>query len=331
MKTLFDETMINRMKIKNRIIRSATWENMIDESGKLNNELIKIYEDLAKGGVGLIITGTTYVTEDTKTLSGHMGINNDRFIKDYKKLTDIVHSHDCRIILQANYAGKDEQMLKPIELTQEEIKSIIKSFGDTAVRAEKAGFDGIQIHAAHGFFLSQFLSPEDNKRMDEYGGSLENNSRIILDLYNEIRERTGENFNIFVKINCIDSINYEKTFEACKYTCIQLSKKGIDGIEISGEINKKLSPYTESIFRDYATKIAEEVEVPIILVGLNRTPAIMNEILNKTEIQYFALSRPLIRQPELVNIWQEDINKMPKCISCNKCFKTVGNRCVFNL
>jgi len=222
-------------------------------------------------------------------------------------------------------------MSKPIELAQEQIRSSIKSFGDTAVRAGKAGFDGIQIHAAHGFFLSQFLSPEDNKRMDEYGGSLENNSRIILDLYNEIRERTVETFNIFVKINCIDSINYEKTFEARKYTCIQLSKNGIDGIEINGEINKKLSPYTESIFRDYAIKIAEEVETPIILVGLNRTPAIMNEILNKTKIEYFALSRPLIRQSELVNIWQEDINRISKCISCNKCFRTAGNRCIFNL
>lgn len=333
MKTLFVDTRINNMKLKNRIVRSATWEGMADSSGRLTARLANVYETLAKGGVGLIITGGTYITEDSTTLPGMAGIYDDSFIDDYKRLTDMVHENGCPIVMQLAYAGRGGEMWIPSSPSRNDIKSIVKAFGEGALRAKLAGFDGVQIHAAHGYFLSQFLNRKNNMRHDEYGGAIENRARILVEIYDEIRERTGSSFSIFIKINGTDAFDESEGFNSCKYACMQLAERGINAIEISGgdaELKNSLdNPYKESIFRDYAAGIAKDVRVPVILVGFNRTPAIMEEILNTSNIGYFALSRPLLREPALVNDWQNNMNKKAECISCNTCFKADGNTCVF--
>ena len=132
---------------------------------------------------------------------------------------------------------------------------------------------------------------------------------------------------MLLKVNCFDEIDSESAFEGCEYLCRQLSACGIDGIEISGQGD--VPGYTESIYRDYAVKIAKSAEVPIILVGKNRTPDVMTQILNATGIGYFALSRPLIRQPDLINLWEKDLGEVPTCISCGKCMQATGTSCVF--
>ncbi len=231
-------------------------------------------------------------------------------------------------MLQVNYAALNGKDLKPDDLSLEDIKSIIAAFGDAAARAEKAAFDGVQIHAAHGFLLSRFLTFATNERTDQYGGTLENNSRIILEIYNAIRKRTGKDFIVFLKVNCINANDSEDAFESCQHICSQLSRRGIDGIEISGKGD--VPDYKESIYRDYAAKIAELVNTPIILVGKNRTPNVMRQILDTTQIEYFSLSRPLIRQSDLVNLWMKNSNEVPKCISCGKCMQATGTSCVFN-
>jgi 2,4-dienoyl-CoA reductase-like NADH-dependent reductase (Old Yellow Enzyme family) len=332
MKTLFDKTEIKSMRLENRFVRAATWEGMADENGYPTEKLIKLYEELARGGTGLIITGVAYPVEDSKVLNGMIGIYNDTFIPGYKELTDRVHKHGGKILIQVNYPGRDGKLINPEDLTIDEIKIVVSSFGDAAVRAEKSGFDGIEIHAAHGFFLSRFLT--DNKRKDEYGGSYENNSRIIFQIYDDIRAKTKSDFIIFAKVNCVDQIDSEIAFGVCTYLCTELSKKGVNGIEISGqsgEMNGKNDDhYEESIFRDYAAEIAGKVECPVILVGLNRSYSVMNEILNSTGIDYFSLSRPLICQPDLVNMWRSDMDVKPECISCNQCFSADGKACIFH-
>lgn len=329
MRTLFDKTVINRMEIKNRFIRSATQELMAHEDGHLNDRLYELYENLAKGGVGLIITSGAYITADSKSMPGQIGFYNDNFIEEYQKLTDTIHCHESKVLLQVNYATKNGQNLKIDDVSLEDIEAIISAFGDAAARAEKAGFDGVEIHAAHGFLLSQFLSSRTNMRTDQYGGTLENNARIIIEIYNAIRSRTSKDFVVFLKVNSFDEIDSEKAFESCQYICSQLSDSGIDGIEISGE--GEASDYKESIYRDYAAKIsALNNNIPIILVCKNRTPDTMAQILNSTGVEYFALSRPLIRQPDLVNLWMKDLNEVPKCISCSKCMQPNGTSCIFN-
>lgn len=329
MKTLFDKTIIKNMELKNRFIRSATQELMAEEDGHLNDKLYELYENLAKGGVGLIITSGAYITADSKSMPGQIGFYNDNFIEEYQKLTDAIHGYESKVLLQVNYATKNGQNLKPDDVSLEDIEAIISAFGDTAARAEKAGFDGVEIHAAHGFLLSQFLSSRTNMRTDQYGGTLENNARIIIEIYNAIRNKTSKDFVVFLKVNSFDEIDSEKAFESCQYICSQLSDYGIDGIEISGE--GEVSDYKESVYRDYAAKIsALNNNIPIILVCKNRTPDTMVQILNTTGIEYFALSRPLIRQPDLVNLWMKDLNEAPKCISCSKCMQPNGTSCIFN-
>lgn len=333
MKTLFDETRINNMKLKNRFVRSATWEGMADSSGGLTDRLIRVYETLAQGGVGLIITGATYLTKNSTTLPGMAGLYEDSAIQDYRKFTDMVHANGCPIILQLAYAGRGGEMWNPSFPSKNDLKSVVKAFGEGAIRAKRAGFDGVQIHAAHGYFLSQFLSQQSNTRQDEYGGSIENRTKILLEIYDEIRSQAGNDFNIILKINGTDAVDKTEGFNACRYACMQLDARGINAIEISGgdaELKKMLdNPYKESIFRDYAARIAENVDIPVILVGFNRTPSVMEEILNTSKIEYFALSRPLLREPDLVNEWRNDLNKEAECISCNACFRSDGNTCVF--
>ncbi|GAK50101.1 NADH:flavin oxidoreductase/NADH oxidase [Candidatus Moduliflexus flocculans] len=136
-----------------------------------------------------------------------------------------------------------------------------------------------------------------------------------------------------MKINSIDGRSPERVFDACRYTCRHFAEKQMDAIEISGNVfdfpDTRINPYRESVLRDYADQIAEDVDIPIILVGLNRSCATMTEILNSTNIRYFSLSRPLIREPNLINLWQQNPMYVPQCLSCNQCFRPDGNTCIF--
>lgn len=366
MKHLFDKTKISNMNIKNRILRGGTWEELADEKGHMTSELFKIYRELAQGGVGTIITGYTFVTKDEQPNPGMMGIYDDSFIEEYKELTDIVHSYKANIIMQIVYGGSQTNMnppskliwgpsavkneiskVVPSEMTKEDIKILVKAYGDAALRVVKAGFDGVEIHAAHGYLLSQFLCPHYNKRTDEYGGCIENRGRIIFEVYEEIRRKVGDNFPIFVKINSEDFIKDGLTSVESIIISKRLSKLGIDAIEISGGnesnqsvLDNNLGPVRnkvnigkdrESYFKEHAARLAEEVDVPVILVGGNRQIDVMEDILNSTKIKYFSLARPLISEPNLINKWARGDTKKPKCISCNQCFKTTGKRCIFNI
>ncbi len=337
MKTLFDDTRLNNIKLKNRIIRSATWEGMADSRGHLTDRLLHVYKSLANGGVGLIITGATFVSADflnsSACASGYMSIHDDSFIQDYRRLTDTVHKASCPIILQLAYVGKGGEKQPPSSFSIKDIQQIVQEFGQSAFRAKRAGFDGVQIHAAHGFFLSQFIHPTKNTRQDEYGGSLGNRTRILLEIYDKIRSLTGNDFSILLKIDGTDLAATNTLLTSSHYACLQLAQRGLNAIEVSGEtgvvIPSTSQSYPESVFRDYAAKIAEKVQIPIILVGLNRTPTVMETLLNTSNITYFSLSRPLIRESDLVNQWLENPTKAPACISCNQCFHSNGNTCIF--
>ncbi len=334
MKTLFDETRMGTMRLRNRLIRSATWEAMADETGRLTPRLLEVYRKLAYGGVGLIITSATTITKDTTRLPRMLCIPDDSYIPAYRELTQMVHSAGCPIIMQLD-AGRIGEMWTPATPTLEEIQSIIREFGNAASRAKQAGFDGVQIHAAHGFFLSLFLNAKKNTRTDQYGGEVAGRKRFLMEIYDEIRARTGADFSILVKINCSDFEEDDGVWDACQSACTHLAENGISGIEISGGVDGSpfppdSIPYDESVFRDFAAEIAERVSVPVILVGLNRTPSVMSTLLNTTGIEYFSLSRPLLRQPDLPNFWRASPDETAACISCDSCINQPdGNVCPF--
>jgi 2,4-dienoyl-CoA reductase-like NADH-dependent reductase (Old Yellow Enzyme family) len=363
MKSLFDETHFSGINMKNRFIRSATYDGLADNRGHMTQALFQVYENLANGGVGTIITGITFVSDIEKSLPGEMGIYDDSFIEEYQKLTEMAHNYNTNIILQVVFAGppvyagsqtniSDKVIwgpssiedlafkITPKEMTKEEILFLQKAFADAAFRAKIAGFNGVQIHAAHGYLLSKFLTPYYNRRTDEYGGPIENRARIILETYQGMREKVGPEYPILIKINCDDFMNQGMNFEECQYVCKKLAEMGIDAIEISGGsrssrpnegASRIITAEQESYFKFYAEEIAKEINVPVILVGGNRDFQLLTGILNHSSIEYFALCRPLICEWNLVNRWQSGDLKRAKCVSCNKCLRMDGTACIKNV
>jgi 2,4-dienoyl-CoA reductase-like NADH-dependent reductase (Old Yellow Enzyme family) len=350
MKTLFDQTRIGNLKLKNRLIRSATCENLARD-GHMTEELFQVYKELAQGGAGTIITGFSYVLESDKAFPGMLGIYNDSYIEEYKKLTEMIHSYEANAVLQVVYCGSytmtdvsgreiwgpsaiENRMtnVQPKEMAKEDIVLLQKAFADAVYRGKKAGFDAAQLHAAHGFLLNQFLSPYYNRRTDEYGGSVENRTRMLLETYQVIREKVGLEYPIFIKINCSDFMDQGMSFEDCKYVCRKLADEGISAIEISGNYaNMQIPPGQEAYFKESAAEVAAETNIPIILVGGNRDYYLMTEILNQSLIEYFSLSRPLISEPDLVKRWKAGDTSKAECTSCNACATLDGAaNCILN-
>lgn len=361
MKLLFEKTNLKNLELKNRFIRSATWEGLAEENGHLNENIYEFYKKLAQGGVGLIVAGYAYISKDEQPNIKMLGIQDDSLIDEYKKLVNIVHEYDAKIALQIVYGGsqnhhpeKDNMEIlgpsavenivsgiTPKEATKEEIKKIVKLFGDAAVRAKKAGFDAVEIHAAHGHMLSHFLTPYYNRRQDEYGGEIQNRARIIYEVIAEIKERVGEDYPIMIKLNHNDFM--EKDMGLTEAEALEVLKRvdelGVDLIEVSGgsapsptfNMGKNLNLLeNQSYFKEAGEKIAKTIKAKISLTGGNKNFSLMEEILNTTNIEYFSLSRTLISEPDLINKWKNESKYKPRCVSCNYCLQTMPVTCILN-
>lgn len=360
MEELFETTEINGMELNNRFVRAATWERMADQKGHLTDDLVEVYKKLAQNEIGLIITGYAYVTEEEQPNPGMMGIYEDSFIDEYKTLTDLVHQKGSKIVMQLAYGGSktnfkaDQRKIfgpsavphqktgvTPKKMTKEDINYIINSYVDAAERVKEAGFDGVQIHAGHSYLLNQFLSPYHNQRTDRYGGSLENRARFILEIYQEIRNRVGSDYPILVKVSPGDFVEGGQTFADSLGFCKLLDQKGIDLIEVSGNIHSSAEEYfeeewdgyniqPEAYFKEYAEKIAEEVSSPVMLVGGLRKYEVVEDLFQETEIDYFSFCRPLMTEPDLIKRWKKGNRSPAKCTSCSQCYTEKGNICIFN-
>lgn len=357
MYNVLKDVKLNNLTLKNRFIRSATWENMAIEKGHLTDNLYNIYKYLAKGQVGLIITGYANIVEEEQPNPGMMGIYNDSFIDEYKKLTNIVHSYNSKIILQLAYGGTKttynigERIIfapsniperstnisgKP--MTKEDINYIVNAFGDCAKRAEASGFDGVQIHGAHTYLINQFLSPYYNNRQDEYGGSLENRFRFLKEIYENIKSKVSKDFIIGIKLTATEFFEGGLTFEETKKICKMLEDLGIHIIELSGNIHSKakdmvgqtfdnITIQKDAYFIDYAKELKKEINVPIITVGGFKDIEEIEKIYNDTNIDFYALSRPLICEPNLIERWIDGNITPAKCVRCSKCRTPNGNYC----
>ncbi len=348
MAKLFDETSIKNLKLKNRFVRSATWEGMCDADGRPTEKLSDWYRNLAKGGVGLIISGYTFVRPDGKQMPGKMGIHTDDFEPEMKALTKAVHDEDGRICIQlvhcggqtkASTAGRQplapsavevEQFPElPQEISKEDIAGLVTAFADAARRAKDYGFDAVQLHGAHGYLINQFLSPHINKRTDEYGGAIENRSHFLMEVYREVRKAVGDDYPVMIKLNGSDNLEGGLTVEDAVYAAKALDSEGIDAIEVSGgtsasgdkgPVRIKISkPEKEAFNLDLAKKIKNAVKCPVITVGGFRSFEIAEKAVNDG-IDYISMSRPLIREPNLINRWESGDTSKATCISCNSCF-----------
>ncbi|HHX8523829.1 NADH:flavin oxidoreductase [Vibrio diabolicus] len=358
MSILFSEARIGSMTLKNRFVRSATWENMATENGHMTDKLYDIYEELAKGEVGLIVTGYANIVEEEKPNAGMMGIYNDSFIEEYKKLTELVHQHGSKIVMQIAYGGTkttynvgERVIFAPSDvpergtntqgkaMTKDEIDYIVKAFALASKRAQDAGFDGVEIHAAHTYLINQFLSPYYNRREDEYGGGLENRMRFLLEIFSETRKLVGSEFPILVKLTATEFFDGGLTFDETRVVCKKLEEVGVDAIIVSGNVHGKANElvgetfdgYTlqeEGYFHEYGHVISQDVNIPVITVGgLSEIDAI-EKIAENTDIQFFAVSRPLLAEPQLIKRWKEGNRAPVDCERCSKCRTKRGNFCV---
>jgi len=349
MSKLFEKTDINGMSLSNRFIRSATWEGMADDEGNVTPKLYDTIKSLAAGGIGLIISGHTYVTKCGQASPWQAGIYSDDMIAGLKELTTMVHQKSMSIVCQLAHAGNlaNEAMTGVVpmvasnfeglaesprcEMTVQDIKKLVSDFAEAAQRAKLAGFDGVQIHAAHGYLLSQFLSPASNRRNDEYGGSIQNRSKIHLEVYKAIRETVGKDYPVLVKLNSQDYIENGLELKDSVYVGKLLADNGIDAIELSGGTfaSGKLSPSRSTInskekeayFTEAARIFKQEIKTPLILVGGMRSFGVAEHLIDSEAADYISFSRPLIREPGLINRWKKGDRGKAKCISCNKCFE----------
>lgn len=340
MKKVFEQVKLGELTLKNRMVRSATWEAMADRGGHIPDELYKLYEELAQGGVGAIITGFTSVSDNAHLFGGTVRLSNDGLIDEHKKLTDICHKYNCPVIVQLALGeynreenGRLIRNLDIDDMNEKDIKTVIEWFVNAAGRAAEAGYDGVQIHAAHFFLLSRFISPACNHRTDEYGGSTEKRSQIILDILKEIKKK-WQHLHVTLKINSNDFTHGGLSAEESLLICKMCEKAGIDSIEVSGNgtsVSGIIAGKNEAYFKKFAIKLAEFVDIPVILVGGHRSLESMEAVLNEGKIEILSLSRPLVREPDLPNRWNDGDITPSKCVSCNMCYQTPGHKCIFNL
>ncbi len=346
MSKLFSSLSIKNLTLKNRLIRSATTSYWSDENGLLRKPIFDYYEKLSKGGLGLIIKGHSYIMESGKAHTGQSGLTNDEHVKSMKKLTDLVHSNDVPIIAQLNHAGLSARADRMTasnyktenwtarEATINDIEHVIESFANSAELALQAGFDGVQIHGAHGYLISQFLSDKVNKREDKYGGTLRNRAQLLFDVYSAIRKKIGHSNIVGIKLNCDDFVP-EGGLQVKDSVLITnwLDEMGIDFIEISGggieqdrTITRKTrgkpnksSPYYEANFAGHAEIIRKAITtVPLALVDGFRTKKAMESILDNNIVDLISMSKPLIIEPDFPNRLKEGQEKSA-CIDCRKC------------
>ena len=333
MKKLFETAKLGALTLKNRLVRSATWEGVALPDGGVTEEAYEIYNELAKGGVGAIITGFTSVADNDRYFGGMMRLSRDELIPQYQKLVDLIHKENCPVIAQLALGGyyRRDRLKEPDDMTAEEVREVIRMFADAARRAKIAGFDGVQIHAAHFFFLSRFISPAFNHRSDAYGGSTEKRIRILLDILREIRA-AAPGLHVTAKINSSDfqyhGLDETESLNICKV----LAAAGIDSIEVSGNgtsVQGVRAGIGEGYFAPFGAELAAQVKIPVIVVGGWRSLSIMEAALNSTDIAFLSLSRPLLREPDLPNRFRNGESDASKCVSCNACYSSPSHRCVF--
>ena len=353
-KHLFSSGKIGTVNLKNRIVRSATYDGRSDR-GFVTEDHIQFYEELAQGGVGLIVSGATVVDASGSGGKTQPYLFNDSFMEGQKRLVNAVHDYsEVRFAVQLMHMGRQTIHPKfppigpsavpnksinmiPKEISKEEVEYFIQAFVDAGRRAYECGYDMIQLHAAHDYFLNNFLCPYTNRREDEYGGSTENRTRILVKIYQQLREEIAKSCPIIIKLQTIDGFPGGIDLEEAKKIADILVKTGFDAIEPSGGSSETMnmgdritpfytidSPEEENYFHANAKNLRTiEDCCPLILVGGVRNPITADKFIEENIVDFIAMSRPFIREPNLPNRWREGDSKPAKCISCNACYGTM--------
>ncbi|MFO7877860.1 MAG: NADH:flavin oxidoreductase [Desulfovermiculus sp.] len=355
MSDLFEPVWIKNISLPNRFVRSATWEGMATEKGEVTKDLTALMQRLARGKVGLIISGHAYVLPKGQAGPWQLGAYSDDLLPGLTDMARAVHEAGGRIVLQLAHAGcqapaklTGEEPAGPSALDKEtdgfacremstaEIAEVREAFAAAAQRARQAGFDAVQIHAAHGYLLSQFLSPYFNRRTDAFGGSVENRAKLVVEVLRSIREQVGPDYPVLIKINAQDFLQPGLSTEEMVEVCRMLEAKGLDGVELSGgtplsgdfiPVRKaKVRSKEENVFYiQEAQEYKKRVSLPLILVGGIRSLSTAKDLVERGLTDFVAMARPLIREPELIRRWEQGDDRPSACTSDNLCFRPASS------
>lgn len=385
---LFDPIRINGVTVPNRIVKSAMVVGH-GERGRATPEMAQLYERWSKGGVGLSVTGMMAVMARSWLTPHQVHLEHDDTILPLKAVTDAVHRHDGKVFFQLCHAPPQSSreackewggstapsagfnktnLLLDRALGEDEIWAIVTAFGAAAQRAKKAGADGVQLHGAHGYLISRFISPKHNRRRDAWGGSFEKRLRFLEEVVRSVRSAVGRDFPVVIKLNAHDGEKGGLTLDEGVEVGRRLEAWGVDAIEVSAgtgdvglgfypnkgevplELGKRfleqqfplMGPVTrfldpaigvlsrsarlerEAYFWPEARAFADAVSIPVIAVGGIRTLAMAERILAESKVAMVSMARPLVRQPDLPNLWKSGEAAATTCTSCNRCFVQVG-------
>ena len=323
-------TLPNETTIKNRFFKSAMSEGMGTRDFQPKKNIATLYKRWAEGGTGLIITGNIMVDPKGTAEPGNIVFDKNSNMEILKNWAKQGQQHGAKVMVQLNHPGKqapktvskqtvapsavplgnglNKLFSTPRALTTSEVEELVQKFVTSAKVAKEAGFSGVQIHAAHGYLISQFLSPHDNRRTDKYGGSLENRMRFLKEIYLGMREELGKDFTIGIKINSTDFKEDGLTEEDSLKTIIELANLGLDFVEISGGTYERpammgaTSKSTNQVFfAEYSKKLKQKIEIPVVVTGGIRSINAMNTLLNDNTTDFIGIARPLTIDPNIPN------------------------------
>lgn len=329
------------LNLRNRFIRSATLEMMASADGAPSPELIALYADLASGGVGLISTSACLADRTWIPWSGRfLSLDGNHHVALWEEMVKIVHRAGALISLQlgpffyvgGRPSGPSTLSSEVHALTTAEIEDLVVTFAHAAERAREVGIDAVQVHGGHGYPLSQFLSPYFNRREDAYGGSHANRARIFLEILRAIEDRVGADYPVWIKMNSFDGIPGGIDTEDAEIYAEILGEGGYAAIEVTG--GSLIGSYTsrgpndkeqwqEGFYLERAAGVKAHSKVPVVAVGGVRRLEMVSDILSKGTADMIALSRPLIREPDLIARWASGDPAPSRCISCNGCFELI--------
>jgi 2,4-dienoyl-CoA reductase-like NADH-dependent reductase (Old Yellow Enzyme family) len=352
---LFEKSSIGSLELPNRFIKSSTWSGTGDKKGYVTDRTLTFHNEVARGGVGLILTGNQIVMSNGISLPYSIGNYDDSQADGLKKLVDSIHKEGCKVVVQTShslarsnpklfFAESDELWgvsavpyspgsAVPREMTKSEITRLVEAYTAAAVRSSKCGFDGVMLHGAHGYGLHQFLSPAWNRRGDSYGGSLQNRYRVVGEILEAMKGALGTDYPILFKLSAQDFVTGGLEPPEALEIARRLQDGGIAAIQVSAccTVSEKdkhcpkaeiLEQKDEGYLLDFAQYVKDSVKVPIIAVGGIRSLSTAEGVLKDGKADYISLARPLIREPNLINQWKSGNTAKAKCISCNGCFET---------
>lgn len=345
MSDLFSEIKIRNVKIKNRIVMPPmACSKYTGEDGVFTRENIERYRDRARGGVGLIIFEAACINRNGRFSNSQLGLWSDAQIKGFRRAAEFCHEYECRVLAQIHHAGlaaitgeaadfvapsdfqglsRSNQFVRARALTRDEISVLQDEFTAAAVRAQESGLDGVELHGAHGYLISQFLSPLVNKRQDEYGGSLPNRTRFASEIISKIRRAAGQDFIVSCRMG-----SNEPDLESSILIARELEKAGADMLHIStgmtdfipGEVSDIPVPahfhYNSTVYR--GTKIKEQVKIPVIVVNGIQSPLDADYLVKNNYADFVAIGRALLVDPEWANKGQK-YQKITPCLRCKTC------------